>query len=97
MKFLSMIINIAFAASMANARRIPIIPKPACILPCPASTLCVADPVPRCVVVNGFCGGVAAVTCVSDTDYCVDNPLDDCDPKNGGFDCGGICVPKPIF
>jgi hypothetical protein len=29
----------------------------------------------------------------------VDDPSDDCDPNNGGADCGGICVeqPKPTF
>jgi hypothetical protein len=25
---------------------------------------------------------------------CIDDPSDDCDPNNGGADCGGICVPK---
>ena len=23
---------------------------------------------------------------------CVDDPSDDCDPNNGGADCGGLCV-----
>eukprot|EP01084_Bolivina_argentea_P183933 317333_1 len=38
-----------------------------------------------------FCGGIAAIPC-GWTDYrCVDNPDDQCDPNNGGADCGGIC------
>ncbi|KAK2780922.1 hypothetical protein FQN52_002019 [Onygenales sp. PD_12] len=43
------------------------------------------------------CGGL-----VSDPDacaegqVCIDDPRDDCDPNNGGADCGGICV-EPVF
>lgn len=38
-----------------------------------------------------FCGGFAGITCP--TGYnCVDDPSDTCDPRNGGADCGGICV-----
>lgn len=37
-----------------------------------------------------FCGGIAAFPCP--TGYvCVDDPTDNCDPKNGGADCGGYC------
>ena len=37
-----------------------------------------------------FCGGFAAMPC--DFGYeCRDNPNDDCDPANGGADCGGLC------
>jgi hypothetical protein len=37
------------------------------------------------------CGGIANLKCASGT-ICIDNPNDSCDPKNGGADCGGICV-----
>lgn len=36
------------------------------------------------------CGGIAAFPCPGNG-KCVDDPSDDCDPKNGGADCGGIC------
>ena len=39
-----------------------------------------------------FCGGIAAFQCDPGFD-CVDDPSDSCDPKSGGADCGGICVP----
>jgi hypothetical protein len=38
-----------------------------------------------------FCGGIAGIPCPGDG-QCVDDPSDDCDPKNGGADCGGICI-----
>jgi eight-cysteine-cluster-containing protein len=40
-----------------------------------------------------FCGGFAGIPCERGFD-CVDDPNDDCDPANGGADCGGICVPN---
>jgi len=39
-----------------------------------------------------FCGGIAGFGC-PDGKVCVDNPHDDCDPANGGADCGGVCRP----
>jgi hypothetical protein len=39
-----------------------------------------------------FCGGFAGIPCEGDAE-CIDDPSDDCDPKHGGADCGGICVP----
>jgi hypothetical protein len=36
------------------------------------------------------CGGIAARPCPG-AGRCVDDPSDDCDPANGGADCGGIC------
>lgn len=39
-----------------------------------------------------FCGGFAGFQCEDKTKTCVDDPRDDCDPKNGGADCGGLCV-----
>jgi hypothetical protein len=38
-----------------------------------------------------FCGGFAAIQCPSGL-VCVDDPNDNCDPNNGGSDCGGVCV-----
>ena len=37
------------------------------------------------------CGGFAGFQC-EDGLECVDDPTDECDPKNGGADCPGICV-----
>lgn len=39
-----------------------------------------------------FCGGFAGIACPGGLE-CVDDPADDCDPANGGADCGGICAP----
>ena len=38
-----------------------------------------------------FCGGIAGIPCPEGF-TCVDNPNDNCSPKTGGADCGGICV-----
>jgi len=37
-----------------------------------------------------FCGGIAGIPCPG-ASSCVDDPNDDCDPENGGADCGGVC------
>jgi hypothetical protein len=37
------------------------------------------------------CGGIAGRTC-DDGFSCADDPSDNCDPANGGADCGGICL-----
>lgn len=51
-------------------------------LDCPG--VCVEDPgAPTC-------GGFAGTPC-PDGLTCVDDPRDDCDPGNGGADCGGVC------
>ena len=39
------------------------------------------------------CGGIAARPC-PDGAMCVDDPTDNCDPNNGGADCGGVCTKK---
>ena len=38
-----------------------------------------------------FCGGFAAIQCPEGL-LCVDDPNDSCDPRQGGADCGGVCV-----
>ena len=37
------------------------------------------------------CGGFAGFGCPEGL-ACVDAPNDDCDPRNGGADCPGICI-----
>lgn len=54
---------------------------------CAAGTHCEAG---TCVPDKVFCGGIAAFPCPGDG-RCVDDPSDDCDPRKGGADCGGIC------
>lgn len=39
------------------------------------------------------CGGIAGIQCTGGG-TCVDDPADDCDPKQGGADCPGICKAK---
>jgi hypothetical protein len=48
----------------------------------------------ECAPTNEFCGGFGGFPC-PDGQECIDDPSDDCDPQNGGADCGGICVPAP--
>ncbi|KAF1811028.1 hypothetical protein P152DRAFT_459900 [Eremomyces bilateralis CBS 781.70] len=71
---------------------------------CDEGELCINDPWgPECgmgcdvpgICVSGsskMCGGFAGFKCAGPEQVCVDDPRDDCDPKNGGFDCGGLCV-----
>lgn len=40
-----------------------------------------------------FCGGIAGFPCPDGLE-CIDDPDDDCDPRLGGADCGGICVER---
>src|SRR5688572_17976054 len=57
---------------------------------CEGGTHCVAlDNVATCEP-NVFCGGIAGFACPG-AGQCVDDPNDDCDPENGGADCGGLC------
>jgi hypothetical protein len=44
--------------------------------------------------VGEFCGGIAAIPCPSGK-TCIDDPRDNCDPLNGGSDCGGVCIATP--
>ncbi|MGK4001509.1 hypothetical protein WMF31_02715 [Sorangium sp. So ce1036] len=40
------------------------------------------------------CGGITGRGCPGDN-RCVDDPNDDCNPRRGGADCGGLCVGAP--
>jgi len=52
--------------------------------PCPTSTA---------TTTLQFCGGFANLPCPGDL-VCVEDPRDDCDPENGGADCGGVRAVK---
>jgi hypothetical protein len=66
-------------------------PDPCMTVRCAADTRCVAvDGHAECRPAGPFCGGIAGIACPG-TGTCYDNPTDDCDPKRGGADCGGIC------
>lgn len=49
-----------------------------------------------CFNAGGFCGGFAALPCADKNQICVDDPRDNCDPKNGGADCGRVCIEPKI-
>jgi hypothetical protein len=67
-------------------------PNPCAAVLCPAPSTCdVVDGKAVCTpIAPTFCGGIAAFPCPG-SGSCVDNPADDCDPRRGGADCGGIC------
>ena len=69
---------------------------------CPVGTECCNESCGTCVEPGGacteqfcepgpFCGGIAAIRCAG-AGQCVDDWRDDCDPNNGGADCGGVCT-----
>jgi hypothetical protein len=65
-----------------------------------ASVLCIVGTVceetangPECVPQAELCGGFAGIPCDAG-ETCIDDPSDDCDPDNGGADCGGVCIPE---
>ncbi|KAK0648645.1 hypothetical protein B0T16DRAFT_408568 [Cercophora newfieldiana] len=72
-----------------------------CVTNCPRIVGMVCVPIPDskpcrsvCVYKPAFCGGIAGIPCPEEKKQkCVDDPRDDCDPANGGSDCGGVCVP----
>ncbi|KAJ6259667.1 hypothetical protein Dda_5305 [Drechslerella dactyloides] len=72
-------------------------------LQCGKGEICIDDPKSPCgiavdclgiCVVEEFCGGFAGSACEDPNDVCIDDPRDECDPENGGADCGGLCIPK---
>ncbi|KAK3360477.1 hypothetical protein B0T25DRAFT_496385 [Lasiosphaeria hispida] len=68
---------------------------------CAEDEICIDDPysggcgmacdAPGICVKPVFCGGFAGFRC-ADGRRCIEDPRDDCDPKRGGADCGGLCV-----
>jgi hypothetical protein len=63
---------------------------------CIVGTVCEETPTgPQCLPSGDFCGGFAGIPCGSGEE-CIDDPSDDCDPENGGADCGGVCVEQPV-
>jgi hypothetical protein len=60
---------------------------PSCGPQCDGFGICVEDKI---------CGGFAGWACKEKGQMCVDDPRDDCDPKDGGSDCGGLCVWKSV-
>ncbi len=70
--------------------------NPCAAVLCPVDTLCeVVDGEPVCTPnappTGPFCGGFGGFPCAG-AGTCVDDPSDDCDPEQGGADCGGICT-----
>ena len=60
---------------------------------CKTGTVCIEPG--RCETPGPACGGLTGKPCKNPKQQCVDDPRDDCDPKNGGADCIGFCVDKP--
>jgi hypothetical protein len=67
---------------------------PCAAVTCPAGNSCeVVDGQGICTAnepTGPACGGIAARQCPG-AGQCVDDASDDCDPDNGGADCGGLC------
>jgi hypothetical protein len=64
--------------------------NPCNLLDCPPNSRCeVNNGEPSCVA-NVQCGGFSGEPCPG-AGTCVDDRSDDCDPENGGADCGGLC------
>ena len=65
----------------------------ALILCAPGTTCEVIDGEGTCTPIEPtgpFCGGFGGFECPG-SGSCVDDPSDDCDPDDGGADCGGVC------
>ena len=72
---------------------------------CKEGYACIKDPYkegcgPECdglgiCVLDKMCGGFAGLPCDNPAMKCKDDPRDQCDPLNGGADCGGLCVWPP--
>jgi hypothetical protein len=73
-----------------------LVPNP---VTCPTGTVCVDNPNGPSMTVDGTglcikrmeCAGLLGLSCPAGM-ACVDDPSDNCDPANGGADCGGYCV-----
>lgn len=71
----------------------PVEPNPCAAVSCEVGSNCeVVDGEAQCVPVESgpFCGGFGGIECPGSA-TCADDPSDDCDPDNGGADCGGVC------
>lgn len=71
----------------------PTEPNPCAAVLCEVGSICeVIDGEAQCTAVESgpFCGGFAGIECPG-AGICADDPSDDCDPDNGGADCGGLC------
>jgi hypothetical protein len=70
----------------------PVAPSECAAVLCPVGSTCeVVEGAAVCTPASGtFCGGFAGISCNGSAE-CVDDPSDDCDPRNGGADCGGVC------
>jgi hypothetical protein len=68
-----------------------------CMSGCKDGGICPAVCYGQCVEAPppAQCGGFAGLPCPGGK-VCIDDPGDDCDPNNGGADCGGICVDEVI-
>lgn len=65
---------------------------PCAAVRCAAGTHCeAAGDGATCVSDAPFCGGIAGIDCPG-AGECADDPNDECDPNNGGADCGGRCA-----
>ena len=64
---------------------------PCAAVRCVAGTHCVASGGTATCVPDQSCGGFLGIPCPG-LGRCVDDPTDDCDPANGGADCGGMCI-----
>lgn len=64
---------------------------PCALVRCVAGTHCEPDGDGAQCVADVFCGGIAGFACPG-AGQCVDDVTDDCDPADGGADCGGMCV-----
>ncbi len=95
-----LLLPLAMLASAAtiDARAPAKVPTCKCVLDCGPDKVCVSvpgsKPCRNVCVKPEFCGGIAGFPCEGgDAFICVDDPRDDCDPTQGGSDCGGLCIP----
>lgn len=90
-----------------NAECQPVGPSSCAAVLCEVGSICEEiDGVAQCTPVESppFCGGFGGFQCPG-SGVCVDDPSDDCDPENGGADCGGqcecnilaLCIPGFVF
>jgi hypothetical protein len=90
-----------------NAECQPVAPSECAAVLCEVGSICeVVDGQAQCTPIESgpFCGGFGGIQCPG-SGICVDDASDDCDPENGGADCGGqcecniraLCIPGFVF